>query len=132
MSGDTIGWRDELGTQFVELYERWEAGRATDERGRQAARVRTRTLNVPAEGAQDLQDLTELTAVQLLDGYRKGEFSPVEATRAALERAERIQPEVNAFVRLTARRGPGAGPGVGRTVAARGAGRCWWTGCRSR
>jgi phosphoglycerate dehydrogenase-like enzyme len=26
MSGDTVGWRDELGTQFVELYERWEAG----------------------------------------------------------------------------------------------------------
>ncbi|MFE9441020.1 amidase [Streptomyces sp. NPDC006602] len=50
---------------------------------------------------QDL-DLTGLTAVQLLDGYRKGEFSPVDVTRAALERAERIQPEVNAFVRLTA------------------------------
>jgi aspartyl-tRNA(Asn)/glutamyl-tRNA(Gln) amidotransferase subunit A len=48
-----------------------------------------------------MADLTELTAVQLVDGYRKGEFSPVEATRAALERAERIQPEVNAFVRLT-------------------------------
>jgi aspartyl-tRNA(Asn)/glutamyl-tRNA(Gln) amidotransferase subunit A len=47
-------------------------------------------------------DLTGLSAVQLLDGYRKGEFSPVDATRAALERAERIQPEVNAFVRLTA------------------------------
>ncbi|WLW54749.1 amidase [Streptomyces sp. YU58] len=47
-------------------------------------------------------ELTELTALQLVDGYRKGEFSPVEATRAALERAERIQPEVNAFVRLTA------------------------------
>lgn len=28
MSGDTIGWRDELGTQFVELYGRWEAGRS--------------------------------------------------------------------------------------------------------
>jgi len=27
MSGDTVGWRDELGTQFVELYERWAAGR---------------------------------------------------------------------------------------------------------
>jgi len=27
MSGDTVGWRDRLGTQFVELYERWEAGR---------------------------------------------------------------------------------------------------------
>lgn len=26
MSGDTVGWRDELGAQFVELYERWVAG----------------------------------------------------------------------------------------------------------
>lgn len=50
---------------------------------------------------QDL-DLTGLTAIQLLDGYRKGEFSPVDVTRATLARAERIQPEVNAFVRLTA------------------------------
>ncbi|MEV8430346.1 amidase [Streptomyces chartreusis] len=49
-----------------------------------------------------MTDLTALTAVQLLDGYRKGDFSPLDATRAALERAERIQPEVNAFVRLTA------------------------------
>ncbi|MFJ2236847.1 amidase [Streptomyces sp. NPDC087859] len=49
-----------------------------------------------------MTELTELTAVQLVDGYRKGGFSPVEVTRAALERAERIQPEVNAFVRITA------------------------------
>ncbi|MEV0175270.1 amidase [Streptomyces sp. NPDC050803] len=49
-----------------------------------------------------MTDLTALTAVQLLDGYRTGAFSPVDATRAALERAERIQPEVNAFVRITA------------------------------
>ncbi|KOV51802.1 amidase [Streptomyces sp. AS58] len=48
-----------------------------------------------------MTELTELTAVQLVDGYRKGEFSPVEVTRAALDRAERIQPRVNAFVRLT-------------------------------
>ncbi|MGW7378503.1 D-2-hydroxyacid dehydrogenase [Streptomyces sp. NPDC054794] len=27
MSGDTVGWRDELGAQFVELYERWAVGR---------------------------------------------------------------------------------------------------------
>jgi phosphoglycerate dehydrogenase-like enzyme len=27
MSGDTVGWRDDLGAQFVELFERWEAGR---------------------------------------------------------------------------------------------------------
>ncbi|MFD5102142.1 D-2-hydroxyacid dehydrogenase [Streptomyces albidochromogenes] len=26
MSGDTVGWRDELGAQFVELYERWASG----------------------------------------------------------------------------------------------------------
>ncbi|MFG3287808.1 amidase [Streptomyces sp. NPDC048179] len=45
-------------------------------------------------------ELTDLTARRLLDGYRTGEFGPVEATRAALERAARIQPEVNAFVRL--------------------------------
>ncbi|MCI3276524.1 amidase [Streptomyces cylindrosporus] len=45
-------------------------------------------------------DLTQLTAVRIVEGYRKGEFSPEEVTRAVLERAERIQPEVNAFVRL--------------------------------
>ncbi|MGC0377097.1 amidase [Streptomyces sp. SAI-229] len=49
-----------------------------------------------------MSELTELTAVRLLDGYRGGEFSPVEVVRAALERAEGIQPEVNAFVRLFA------------------------------
>jgi aspartyl-tRNA(Asn)/glutamyl-tRNA(Gln) amidotransferase subunit A len=49
-----------------------------------------------------MPELTELTALQLLDGYRKGDFSPVEATRAALDRAAAVQPEVNAFVRLTA------------------------------
>ncbi|MFF0361398.1 amidase [Streptomyces fungicidicus] len=50
----------------------------------------------------DVTELTELTALRLLDGYRRGEFGPVEATRAALERAEAVQPEVNAFVRLLA------------------------------
>ncbi|MFC8430819.1 D-2-hydroxyacid dehydrogenase [Streptomyces sp. NPDC057253] len=28
MSGDTVGWRDELAAQFVEMYERWDAGRS--------------------------------------------------------------------------------------------------------
>ncbi|MET9252255.1 D-2-hydroxyacid dehydrogenase [Streptomyces sp. NPDC003717] len=27
MSGDVVGWRDELGAQFVELYESWAAGK---------------------------------------------------------------------------------------------------------
>ncbi|MFD9439525.1 amidase [Streptomyces sp. NPDC060006] len=47
-----------------------------------------------------MTELTELTAVRLVEGYRKGEFSPVDAVRAALRRAEKIQPAVNAFVRL--------------------------------
>lgn len=49
-----------------------------------------------------MTELTELTAVRLVEGYRKGEFSPVDVTRAALRRAEEIQPAVNAFVRLDA------------------------------
>ncbi|MFJ8003457.1 amidase [Streptomyces fagopyri] len=49
-----------------------------------------------------MTELTELTAVQLVDGYRKGEFGPVDAVRAALRRAEEIQPAVNAFVRVDA------------------------------
>ncbi|MFF3307111.1 D-2-hydroxyacid dehydrogenase [Streptomyces sp. NPDC002952] len=27
MSGDTVGWRDELGAQFLELFDLWESGR---------------------------------------------------------------------------------------------------------
>ncbi|MCW7945992.1 2-hydroxyacid dehydrogenase [Streptomyces hygroscopicus] len=27
MSGDTVGWTDELAAQFIELYDRWEAGK---------------------------------------------------------------------------------------------------------
>lgn len=45
--------------------------------------------------------LTDLTAVRLPEGCRTGEFGPVEVTEQVLERARRIQPEVNAFVRLT-------------------------------
>lgn len=46
--------------------------------------------------------LTDHTARQLLAGYEKGDFTPVEATRAALERIEAVQPLVNAFVRIDA------------------------------
>ncbi|MDQ1010615.1 aspartyl-tRNA(Asn)/glutamyl-tRNA(Gln) amidotransferase subunit A [Streptomyces sp. V4I23] len=46
--------------------------------------------------------LTDLTARQLLAGYAQGDFSPVDATRAALERVESVQPLVNAFVRTDA------------------------------
>ncbi|MFD9906070.1 amidase [Streptomyces sp. NPDC059063] len=50
-----------------------------------------------------MTELTDLTAVHLVDGYRKGEFSPVDVVRAVLRRAAEIQPAVNAFVRVDER-----------------------------
>ncbi|MFE7773077.1 amidase [Streptomyces sp. NPDC057445] len=47
-------------------------------------------------------DLTALTARQLIAGYERGDFSPVDATRAVLERIEAVEPAVNAFVRVDA------------------------------
>ncbi|RFU85444.1 amidase [Streptomyces triticagri] len=49
-----------------------------------------------------MTELGGLTAAQLIDGYRKGEFTPVDATRAALDRVEGTEPAVNAFVRVDA------------------------------
>ncbi|MFC8074706.1 amidase [Streptomyces sp. NPDC057307] len=46
--------------------------------------------------------LTDLTARQLLAGYEKGDFSPVDVVRATLERIEAVEPLVNAFVRVDA------------------------------
>ena len=42
-------------------------------------------------------DLTQCTATDLLDLYRRGEASPVEATSAVLERIEKVNPTINAF-----------------------------------
>lgn len=42
-------------------------------------------------------DLCTLSAVELLDAYRKHELSPVEVTRAVLERIEKVNPKLNAF-----------------------------------
>lgn len=47
-----------------------------------------------------MTDLTTLTATQLTASFAAGDLSPVEATRAALDRAEAVQPTVNAFVLL--------------------------------
>ncbi|MFJ4877938.1 amidase [Streptomyces sp. NPDC088745] len=44
--------------------------------------------------------LTAFTARRLLAAYEKGELSPVEAARAVLDRAEEIQPALNAFVSI--------------------------------
>jgi aspartyl-tRNA(Asn)/glutamyl-tRNA(Gln) amidotransferase subunit A len=42
-------------------------------------------------------DLTQCTATELLELYRRGEASPVEAIRAVLERIDAIDPQLNSF-----------------------------------
>ena len=48
----------------------------------------------------DADDLSRLTATALIQLYAKGEASPIEATHAALVRAEVVQAGCNAFVRI--------------------------------
>src|SRR5262245_54408800 len=47
-------------------------------------------------------DLADLTAARLTAGYAAGEFSPVEAARAVLERAEAAQAATNCFTLIDA------------------------------
>ena len=47
-----------------------------------------------------MSDLAALSAVELEAGYRSGKFSPVEVATAVLDRAEALNPKVNAFVLL--------------------------------
>src|SRR5688572_8971550 len=44
-----------------------------------------------------MSELWSLTAAELLDGYRRHEFSPVEVARAVLGRIEALNPQFNAF-----------------------------------
>jgi aspartyl-tRNA(Asn)/glutamyl-tRNA(Gln) amidotransferase subunit A len=44
-----------------------------------------------------MADLCTLGAAELLEAYRKHELSPLEVTRAVLERIERLNPKLNAF-----------------------------------
>ena len=50
----------------------------------------------------DAPELCRMGAATLTDGFRSGAFSPVEATQAALDRAEAINPRFNAFVSIDA------------------------------
>ncbi|MBE2167934.1 MULTISPECIES: amidase [unclassified Cobetia] len=45
-------------------------------------------------------DLTALDAEQLARGYQRGEFNPLQVTRAVLDRIERLNPLVNAYVHV--------------------------------
>lgn len=49
-----------------------------------------------------MPDLYELTARELLAGYRLGDFSPVEAVRSVLDRVAEVDEGVNAFCRVDA------------------------------
>src|SRR5687768_14854986 len=48
------------------------------------------------------QDLCALTATELVDAFRKSTLSPVDVTRAVLERIERFNPVFNAFILVAA------------------------------
>lgn len=50
-------------------------------------------------------DLTQLTASELLDQFRTGQASPVEALQEVLDRVERVDPALNAFVFVDAETG---------------------------
>lgn len=54
-----------------------------------------------------MDDLTDLTIAAAASAISRGEVSPVELTRAYLVRIEELDPELNAFVMLTADRAVG-------------------------
>lgn len=47
------------------------------------------------------QEIIRMSALELLEAYRKKELSPVEVTGAVLERIEAVNPKINAIVTLT-------------------------------
>src|SRR5690242_21623373 len=52
----------------------------------------------PTEETPMSDDITSLSAVELVEKYRSRQLSPVEAVKAALARIEKLQPIYNAFV----------------------------------
>src|SRR5215468_10902886 len=46
-------------------------------------------------------DLTQLTVTELGAAYRARQLSPVDATRACLDRIARLDPELHAFITVT-------------------------------
>ena len=62
--------------------------------------------------------LHELTAIELRDGIAAGRVSSVEATRATLDRIERIDPTVGAYLSTFSDRAMQAAETVDRRIAA--------------
>ncbi len=66
----------------------------------------------------DSDDLVRLTLVEVGDRIREGELSPVEVTRASLERTERLNPQLNAALAVLADQALEAARKAEREVAA--------------
>ncbi len=75
-------------------------------------------------------DLADFTATRLTAGYAAGEFSPVEAARAVLARAEAAQAATNCFTLIDADEAL-AGAGASQERWRAGPRPVRWTGCRS-
>ncbi|NQV61008.1 MAG: amidase, partial [Alphaproteobacteria bacterium] len=50
------------------------------------------------EGSVVGNELIRMSAVDLIAGYRQGRFSPVDATRAVLDRIHAVNEKINAFM----------------------------------
>ena len=59
-------------------------------------------MTAPPRTTAQIDDLCFTPAVELVAMLRQGELSPVELTQALLDRIERVNPSVNAFVTLRA------------------------------
>ena len=68
--------------------------------------------------AQNVTDLTALTVEEASAGIAAGSFSPVDLTRAYLERIERIDPRVNAYITVTAEEALSQAADAEREIAA--------------
>ena len=61
----------------------------------------TTASTLPAFGARQEPDPPTLTLSQASDRIRRGDLSPVELTEACLERIDRFDPSLNAFITVT-------------------------------
>ena len=89
MSGDVVGWRDTLARQFVDNAERWLAGK-------DLVNVVDKELGYVQDA--DVTDLCGLAPRTWWPATRAGDFSPVDAARAALQRIASTTTRCNAFL----------------------------------
>ena len=78
-----------------------DQGRASHEPGLYPAIHVFKVRGLDPHGRHDkrsMPDIKSLTAAELLRLYRKRELSPVEVTRDQLDRIEKFEPAINAFI----------------------------------